>query len=90
MSMSTDSNQTWLVEPNVFIKTVYDYLVIGGGTAGLALASRCDQYILSHGCNLRLLYSLAQDGKHKVGVIDAGVYRPDDPLINVPGVLRHF
>ena len=38
--MSTPFNPTWLTEPAAFVKTKFDYLVVGGGTAGLALASR--------------------------------------------------
>ncbi|KAF8501338.1 alcohol oxidase [Hysterangium stoloniferum] len=45
----------------------FDYLIIGGGTAGLALAAR-----------------LSEDSNCKVGVIEAGPYLPDEPLINTP------
>ncbi|KAH7337864.1 hypothetical protein B0J17DRAFT_718623 [Rhizoctonia solani] len=50
-----------------FASKPFDYVVIGGGTAGLALAAR-----------------LSEDPKTTVGVIEAGEYLPDDPLINTP------
>ncbi|CUA69182.1 Pyranose dehydrogenase 1 [Rhizoctonia solani] len=50
-----------------FASKAYDYIVIGGGTAGTALAAR-----------------LAEDPQKTVGVIEAGEYLPDDPLINTP------
>lgn len=45
----------------------FDYIVVGAGTAGLAVASK-----------------LAADGTTKVGIIEAGEYLPNDPLIDVP------
>lgn len=49
----------------------FDVLVVGGGTAGLVVANR-----------------LSAPSKNaaplRVGVIEAGPYLPDDPLINVP------
>ncbi|CUA69309.1 Glucose oxidase [Rhizoctonia solani] len=50
-----------------FASNDFDYVVIGGGTAGMALAAR-----------------LAEDSQKTVGVIEAGEYLPDDPLINTP------
>ena len=35
-------------------------------------------------------YSLAEDEKYTVGVIDAGRYLPDEPLINVPGAFYYY
>ncbi|KAJ1300922.1 hypothetical protein OPQ81_003348 [Rhizoctonia solani] len=60
-SISTDGAE--------FSSKTFDYVVIGGGTAGLTLAAR-----------------LAENPSTTVGVIEAGEYRPDDPLINTPGV----
>ncbi|CAE6538799.1 unnamed protein product [Rhizoctonia solani] len=45
----------------------FDYVVIGGGNAGLVTAAR-----------------LAENPDVTVGVIEAGRYLPDDPLINTP------
>ncbi|KAG9121402.1 hypothetical protein FRC07_002661, partial [Ceratobasidium sp. 392] len=50
-----------------FVSRVYDYIVVGGGTAGLAVAAR-----------------LSEDPNISVGVIDAGQYLVDDPLIDTP------
>ncbi|THH21250.1 hypothetical protein EW146_g259 [Bondarzewia mesenterica] len=50
-----------------FAAIKYDYLIIGGGTAGLALASR-----------------LAENEKFQVGVIEAGTFHQNDPLIDIP------
>ncbi|KAF8501342.1 GMC oxidoreductase-domain-containing protein [Hysterangium stoloniferum] len=66
-SASPDSPPTWLVEPTVFANITFDYLIIGGGTAGLALATRLSEYSI-----------------YKVGVVEAGPYLPNDPLINTP------
>ncbi|PVF98832.1 alcohol oxidase [Serendipita vermifera] len=54
-------------DPSAFSSQSFDYVVVGAGTAGLALASR-----------------LAADGSTKVGIIEAGQYLPNDPLIDVP------
>ncbi|KAG8742419.1 hypothetical protein FRC10_001553 [Ceratobasidium sp. 414] len=50
-----------------FASQEYDYVVIGGGTAGLAVAAR-----------------LSEDPNISVGVIDAGQYLVNDPLIDTP------
>ncbi|KAI0061339.1 alcohol oxidase [Artomyces pyxidatus] len=50
-----------------FAKTKFDFVVVGGGTAGLVFA-----------------YRLSENPKVSVGVIEAGQYRPDDPLIGTP------
>lgn len=50
-----------------FASKTFDYVVVGGGTAGLTIAAR-----------------LSENPKTTVGVIEAGEYLPDDPLINTP------
>ncbi|CAE6406476.1 Glucose oxidase [Rhizoctonia solani AG-1 IB] len=50
-----------------FASQTYDYVVVGGGTAGLAVAAR-----------------LAENSSVTVGVIEAGQYIVDDPLIDTP------
>ncbi|CEL58759.1 Glucose oxidase OS=Talaromyces flavus GN=GOX PE=3 SV=1 [Rhizoctonia solani AG-1 IB] len=47
----------------------FDYIVIGGGTAGLVVAAR-----------------LSENPKVSVGVIEAGPYFENDPLINTPAL----
>ncbi|KAG9125584.1 hypothetical protein FRC07_006994, partial [Ceratobasidium sp. 392] len=51
----------------VFASRDYDYIVVGGGTAGLVVAAR-----------------LSEDPNIFVGVIDAGQYLVNDPLIDTP------
>ncbi|KAJ6579502.1 alcohol oxidase [Mycena vulgaris] len=55
------------IEPAAFADIEFSYLVIGGGTAGLTLASR-----------------LAEDEALQIGVIEAGSFHPNDPLIDEP------
>ncbi|KAG8713881.1 hypothetical protein FRC11_010657, partial [Ceratobasidium sp. 423] len=52
-----------------FSSQIFDYVVVGGGTAGLALAAR-----------------LSENPKVFVGVIEAGPYYENDPLINTPAL----
>ncbi|TFK38916.1 alcohol oxidase [Crucibulum laeve] len=52
-----------------FANITYDYLVIGGGTAGLTVAAR-----------------LAENPRLTIGVIEAGKFYPDDPVVNIPGL----
>ncbi|KAF9510521.1 GMC oxidoreductase [Hydnum rufescens UP504] len=57
------------LSPEEFVKNnAFDYIVVGGGTAGLVVATR-----------------LSEDASVTVGVIEAGGYHPEEPLINVPG-----
>ncbi|KAL9608482.1 MAG: hypothetical protein Q9167_006690 [Letrouitia subvulpina] len=51
-----------------FCQASFDYLIVGGGTAGLTVAAR-----------------LSEDPKIRVGVIEAGQSRLDDPNILTPG-----
>ncbi|KAJ7458966.1 alcohol oxidase [Mycena latifolia] len=50
-----------------FAATSFDFVIVGGGTAGITVASR-----------------LAENPNIKVGVIEAGMYRPNDTTIDVP------
>lgn len=45
----------------------FDYVIVGGGTAGVVLAAR-----LSEGADIR------------VGLIEAGLWHSNDPLVNRP------
>ncbi|KAI0315856.1 hypothetical protein OF83DRAFT_315897 [Amylostereum chailletii] len=56
-----------ITDPAQFANQSFDYLVVGGGTAGLVVAAR-----------------LSENPSVNVGVIEAGDYRPDDPILNVP------
>ncbi|KAJ6535901.1 alcohol oxidase [Mycena vulgaris] len=51
-----------------FIHTSFDYIVIGGGTAGLPIANK-----------------LSNDPNIKVGILEAGLFLENDPIIDVPG-----
>ncbi|KAJ7508824.1 alcohol oxidase [Mycena galericulata] len=53
--------------PSLFAAQKFDFIVIGGGTAGLVAAAR-----------------LTEDPNIIVGVIEAGQYRPNDPVIEIP------
>ncbi|KAJ7444053.1 hypothetical protein FB451DRAFT_1434902 [Mycena latifolia] len=50
-----------------FAEDSFDFVIVGGGTAGLTVASR-----------------LAENPNVRVGVIEAGMYRPNDTAIDVP------
>ncbi|CAE6481256.1 unnamed protein product [Rhizoctonia solani] len=52
-----------------FSSQIFDYVVVGGGTAGLTVAAR-----------------LSDNPKISVGVIEAGPYYENDPLINTPAL----
>jgi choline dehydrogenase-like flavoprotein len=56
-----------------FASREFDVLILGGGTAGLVVANR-----LSAPPTSKDLSPL------RVGIIEAGQYLPEDPLINVP------
>ncbi|KAL3456964.1 hypothetical protein BJX64DRAFT_29240 [Aspergillus heterothallicus] len=50
-----------------FTQTPFDFIVVGGGTAGLVIAAR-----------------LSEDPNVTVGVVEAGKYKINDPLIDTP------
>ncbi|KZP26337.1 GMC oxidoreductase [Athelia psychrophila] len=58
---------TTAAEAEAFANTEFDYIIIGGGTSGLAVASR-----------------LTEDPSIVVGLIEAGVYHYDAPLVYTP------
>ena len=71
-----------------FLNTAYDVLIVGGGTAGLALAAR---YILSLGlvvcaCRSERALQPSEDPNTMVGVIEAGPNLCGDPLVSSAGV----
>jgi hypothetical protein len=63
----------------------FDYLILGGGTAGLTLAARyrftCDRLSILLTSPIRL----SEDKDVMVGVIEAGGHHDNIPEINVPG-----
>ena len=58
-----------LTNATLFVATAYDYLVVGGGTAGLTVATR-----------------LSENPSIRVGVIEAGLWRNEDPRVYIPGL----
>ncbi|KAF8874407.1 hypothetical protein BD779DRAFT_1804938 [Infundibulicybe gibba] len=54
-------------DAKAFSALTFDYLIVGGGTAGLTVAAR-----------------LSEDPRVNIGVIEAGQFQPDEPLINTP------
>ena len=58
------SSGSALCSVDEFLKHDYDYVVVGGGTAGLCVAAR-----------------LTENPDVKVGVIEAGANRMDDPQV---------
>ena len=52
-----------------FVSQDFDYVIIGGGTAGLCVAAR-----------------LSENPDVKVGVIEAGANRMDDPQVYTPSL----
>lgn len=52
-----------------FARMTFDYVICGGGTAGLVIAAR-----------------LSENPNVTVGVIEAGKYHSDDPLVDTPAM----
>lgn len=76
----------FISSPDVESKS-FDYVVIGGGTAGLTVAARLVT-IVNSGAELTcpsLFDSLAEQPEVSVLVIEAGEYHGEDPLVDVPG-----
>lgn len=63
------SHTSALCSIDEFLAQTYDYLVIGGGTAGLCVAAR-----------------LSENPHVKVGVLEAGESRMDDPQVLTPSL----
>ncbi|KAL4874971.1 GMC oxidoreductase-domain-containing protein [Aspergillus karnatakaensis] len=56
-----------------FTQTTFDFIVCGGGTAGLVIAAR-----------------LSEDPSVTVGIIEAGKYHINDPLIDTPAAVMQL
>ena len=70
--MSTDgtrSRPALVSSAEDFLANDFDFVIVGGGTAGLAVAAR-----------------LSENPDVKVGVLEAGKSRLDDPLVDTPAM----
>ncbi|OAP64308.1 hypothetical protein AYL99_00280 [Fonsecaea erecta] len=61
------SETSVLCSVDEFVSVPFDFIIAGGGTAGLVLAAR-----------------LSENDAFRVGVLEAGANKLDDPLVNVP------
>jgi hypothetical protein len=68
-TMTTTESGFALCSLNDFLQHEYDYIVVGGGTAGLCIAAR-----------------LTENPDVKVGVLEAGGNRIDDPQVYTPSL----
>ena len=72
-SVASASAPVSTLSASEFASREFDVLILGGGTAGLVVANRLSASPTSENA-FRL----------RVGVIEAGQYLPEDPLINIP------
>ena len=72
-SVAATSVTTSTLSASEFASREFDVLILGGGTAGLVVANRLSAPPTSENAS-----------PLRVGVIEAGQYLPEDPLINVP------
>jgi hypothetical protein len=75
-----------LSDPVTFTEKTYDILVIGGGTAGLALASRYHQISFFLRNFTEIPCSLSDNPKVTIGVLEAGQDLSNDPYVQSAGV----
>jgi choline dehydrogenase-like flavoprotein len=64
------SQSSFIASLKEFLAMDFDYLVLGGGTAGCVVAGR-----------------LAENPNIAVGIMEAGKYRKNDPLVDTPTAL---
>ena len=73
LPIASASASTSTLSAAEFASREFDVLILGGGTAGLVVANRLSAPPTSKNAS-----------PFRVGVIEAGQYLPDDPLINIP------
>lgn len=78
-----------LVSVSEFTDTHFDYVIVGGGTSGLTVATRLRIHVIS-ALKLNILYRLAENPNLVVGVIEAGGHHIDVPEIYIPGMHIHL
>jgi choline dehydrogenase-like flavoprotein len=75
-----------IVTATDFLQRELDYIVVGGGTTGIALAVRYVSRLPVYVCGFQFTpRSLTENPGVTVGVLEAGDYDPDVPQINTPG-----